>query len=334
MVFASAVVISVVVFMLYWAYQFSHRTFQMKTSIKVYPQTHLQELANNLQARRLWNHPEAFLMLARLHGFSGNLRYGEYQILPDMTPQQLLQNIHDSRGLVKHAFRIHEGWTVKQLDDALREDSNIKYKNTKLGKDLEGMVYPDTYSFAWGVSSDRVINHGQDRMQQILDQAWQNRVKSIPITTPQQALIVASLIQTEASNVSERPKVAAVIYNRLRRGMRLQIDPTVMYGLGLPYGSILTKRQLEQATPYNTYKIEGLPPTPIAFPTRTAIEAALHPAKISSLYYVANGDGTHTFSDNYHTHKKAVEKYRAFLNQKKWEQQKEALKVIVEDGIF
>ena len=216
----------------------------------------------------------------------------------------------------------------------MHQDNNIKFKAfPEISKKLEGMIYPDTYKFAWGVNSNAVIQYGVTKMQRVLQKAWKSRDHSIPIKTPYQALIVASLIQTEAGNVAERPKVAAVIYNRLRKNMRLQIDPTVMYGLGLPYGSILTKRQLEQKTPYNTYTFEGLPPTPIAFPTRTAIEAALHPVKLSAYYYVANGDGTHTFSDSYKLHKKAVARYRAFLNEQKWQQQKQALEVIVEEGL-
>lgn len=331
---ALAILMSVICFLSYWAYQFSHRTFQVTTSIKVFPKTHLRQLAVSLQSRGLLQHPDAFLIWARLHGYSGELRFGDYRVSSDMTLSELLDNIHASRGLVRHAFRIHEGWTVKRLIHALQENSNIRFTANDDHRELEGLLYPDTYNFAWGVSSDQVIAHAKQRMQTVLNNAWAQRNKQIPIKTPRQALIVASLIQTEASSVAERPKVAAVIYNRLRRGMRLQVDPTVMYGLGLPYGSVLTKHQLERKTRYNTYMMTGLPPTPIAFPTRTAIEAALHPATIPALYYVANGDGTHTFSDSYRLHKKAVAKYRAYINAEKWKQQVEAIKTIVEDGVF
>jgi len=250
-----------------------------------------------------------------------------------MTLEDLLDNIHNSRGLVKHSFRIHEGWTFKQLVDALQEDPNIKYSPTSTNTKFEGMLYPDTYQFAWGVSSQQVIQYARNHMRRIINQAWLKRDSSIPIKSKYEALIVASLIQTEASYLAERPKVAAVIYNRLRKRMRLQIDPTVVFGLGLPYGSILTKLQLRKKTAYNTYRIYGLPPTPIAFPTKTAIMAALHPATLSAFYYVAKGDGTHVFSNNYKGHKRAVTQYRAFLNEQKWQQQKEALKAVIESAI-
>jgi UPF0755 protein len=333
--FFTAVLVFCLIYVSYWAYQFNYGTFDKKQSIRIYPSTHLHQLANKLQQRQLWNHPYIFVLLARAHGFAGDLRFGEYAITPDMTPYQLLENIHASRGLVKHSFRIRQSWTAKQLISALRENPNIKFKSAQLDtRKLEGMIYPDTYDFAWGVQSDKVIDYAAAKMKRVLAKAWATRDKHIPITTPYQALIVASLIQTEAGNIEERPKVAAVIYNRLRKGMRLQIDPTVMFGLGLPYGSILTKRQLEQKTEYNTYSFEGLPPTPIAFPAQTAIEAALHPAELAAFYYVANGKGGHTFSNSYEHHKEAVAQYRAFLNERKWQQQVEALKTIVEEGVL
>lgn len=329
-----AIVMATLGYLCYWNYQFNHRRFAVDESIKVYPHTHLRQLANKLQQRHLWTHPTMFVLLARYHGFAGDLRFGDYKIKTNMTPFMLLDNIHQARGLVTHRFRIHEGWTMHKLLAALHQNGNINFKSpTKTPATLEGMIYPDTYQFAWGVDSNTVIQYGIAKMQQVLNTAWETRDHSIPLKTPYQALIVASLIQTEAGEVAERPKIAAVIYNRLRKHMRLQIDPTVMFGLRLPYGSVLTKRQLEQATPYNTYLIEGLPPTPIAFPTRTAIIAALHPAKLSAYYYVADGKGGHVFSDNYKRHQHAVARYRAFLNEQKWEQQKQALEVIVEEGL-
>lgn len=319
----------------YWTYRFRHTTFTEKQTIRIYPNMQLHQLANKLQQRGLWNHPYIFILLARVHGFAGALRFGEYAITPKMTLYQLLQHIHNSRGLVKHPFRIRQRWTAKQLINALQENPNIKFTSPTIQPNkLEGMVYPDTYNFAWGVQSNQIIDYAKTKMKKIVDKAWQQRNKHIPITTPYQALIVASLIQTEAGDVNEQPKIAAVIYNRLRKGMRLQVDPTVMFGLGLPYGSILTKRQLQQKTAYNTYLIAGLPPTPIAFPAKTAILAAMHPAPLKALYYVADGKGGHVFSNNYKYHKKAVAAYRAYLNERKWQQQIEAVKTIVEEGVL
>ena len=261
-----AIITATLGYIFYWNYQFSHRTFGVKQTIKVYPHTHLHQLANKLQQRHLWGHPHMFVLLARYHGFAGDLRFGDYEVAPGMTPFKLLDNIHRARGLVKHRFRIHEGWTLKKLRAALHQDNNIKFKAfPEISKKLEGMIYPDTYKFAWGVNSNAVIQYGVTKMQRVLQKAWKSRDHSIPIKTPYQALIVASLIQTEAGNVAERPKVAAVIYNRLRKNMRLQIDPTVMYGLGLPYGSILTKRQLEQKTPYNRIRLRDCHPRRLLF---------------------------------------------------------------------
>lgn len=334
LVAVTAIIISSVLYISYWAYQFRHTSFKVDQTLKVYPHTHLRHIANILQQRHLWQHPHMFELLGRWYGFAGQLRFGEYHIRPTMTPFELLQNIHHANGLVKHSFRIHEGWTAEDLVLALHQDGNIRFKPIKQPlTQLEGMAYPDTYQFAWGVSSQQVVRYAEQKMQAVLQKIWDSRDHSIPITTPYQALIVASLIQTEAARVDERPKVAAVIYNRLRKKMRLQIDPTVMFGLRLPYGSVLTKQQLNKKTPYNTYTIEGLPPTPIAFPTYTAIYAACHPASLDAYYYVANGDGTHTFSKNYKTHRQAVTRYRDYLNEEKWQDEKQALEVVVEEGL-
>ncbi len=311
------------VYVAYWVDQFSRRPFQVAQSIKIYPNTHIQQLANELQQRGLWKHPYVFVLLAQWHGLSGTLHYGEYAIEPGMTARELLQHIRTARGLVKHPFRIHDGWTAVDLISALHEDSNIRFNSIAMDRiALEGLLYPDTYNFAWGVDSNSVIALARQKMQTVLDQAWASRDQTIPLTTPYEALIVASLIQTEAGVPEEQPKIAAVIYNRLKRSMRLQIDPTVMFGLGLPYGSELTKNDLEQKTAYNTYLVSGLPPTPIAFPTRTAIDAALHPAVLAALYYVAKGDGTHVFSNTYAQHQQAVLRYRAFLSEQKLQKQK------------
>lgn len=266
----AACVVAIVGYFVYLNYLFvyhplvtSRSAYRNVTSIKVYPHSHLRRLANQFQQVGLWSKPHSFLWLARLHGFSGGLRYGQYKITPGMTAIDLLKNIKSSRGQVKHNVRIREGSTFNEFLAALKSDDNIRAGSKKISatllkdprllalgaKSMEGLVYPDTYRFAWGVSDTTVVKYALKTMLKKLNTAWQSRSANLPIKTPYQALIVASLIQTEAGRLDERPKVAAVIYNRLRRGMRLQIDPTVMYGLGLPYGSVLVSSQMKKKQP-------------------------------------------------------------------------------------
>lgn len=343
--------LSITGYLFYVHYRFAHEpmlsvkdvAYGNETSIKVYPNTNLHRLANELHQRRLWDKSYSLQFLAKLYGLSNQLRFGEYAIKPGMSVLDLLENMHTARGLVTYDFRIREGWTQAELLEALHLDSNFlksQYQHTTLLKQLElnypsleGLLYPDTYHFVWGSEAFAVIQLAHQKMRDMLARAWAKRDKKLPIKDAYQALIVASLIQTEAALKSERPKVAAVIYNRLRKHMRLQIDPTVIYGLGLPYGTILNKHQLKIQTPYNTYRIQGLPPTPIAFPTWTAIEAAVHPSHIKALYFVAKGDGTHTFSDSYHKHQKATSQYRELTNQRKWQLEKQAARSVLEVGL-
>ncbi len=342
---------SVAGYFFYVNYRFAHQpmlptkdvVYGAETSIKVYPNINLHRLADELHQRRLWDKVYSLQFLAKLHGLSNQLRFGEYAIKPGMSVLDLLKNIHAARGLVTYNFRIHEGWTQAQLLEAMHLDSNflkVQYHQAKLldqlqstHPSLEGLLYPDTYHFVWGSKAFAVIQLARQKMHDMLARVWAKRDKKLPIKDAYSALIVASLIQTEASLKDERPKVAAVIYNRLRKHMRLQIDPTVIYGLGLPYGTILNKHQLKIKSPYNTYLIQGLPPTPIAFPTWSAIEAAVHPSHIKALYFVAKGDGTHTFSNSYHTHKRATSRYRELTNQRKWQLEKQAARSVLEIGL-
>lgn len=315
----------------------SHEKQVSAETIRINPHTHLHQLASTLVEAGLWRQYYSFIVLAEMHGVRNELRYGEYRIEPGMTMIRLLNNIQTGRGQVFHRFRIREGGTMSTLlarlkqSDLLMQSAALSHVQQPppaswLGKpaSFEGLLYPDTYHFAWGVDAAYVIHTAYEAMLKRLRQAWPKREKGLPLETPYQVLIVASLVQTEAAEIKERPLVAGVIYNRLRRGMRLQIDPTVMFGLGLPYGTTLTKQHLRSQTPYNTYKIKGLPPTPIAFPTWTSIQAALHPAKTKALFYVANADGGHVFSTHYKAHQKAVAAYRAKLSRETWVAEEEA----------
>ena len=196
----------------------------------------------------------------------------------------------------------------------LKNDPNI-FKTQQPLIIAEGSLYPDTYQFVWGVTDKQVVQVAANAMQKKLASVWASRDATLPISSPQQLVIVASLIETEVCHLQERPLIAGVIYNRLKQHMRLQVDPTVMYGLGLPYGSLLVESQLKTKTPFNTYMIDGLPPTPIAMPSLTSLEAAAHPAQTNALYYVADGKGSHVFSATYALHLQAVAQYHAFMSQ-------------------
>ncbi len=317
-----------VLYFVYLNHQFSHRPLISSTStsvqtVLVLPHSHTYTLGRRLEKQGFIRNPYNFVLFARIHALSAHLHYGKYYIQPGMTALALLQNMNAGKGLVMFDFRIHEGWTMHDLQQALEH----KFTSTA---NLEGCLYPDTYRFAWGIESSQIIFAAKKKMDDVLSGLWALRAADLPLKTPYEALIVASLIQTETSDPNERAQVAAVIYNRLRQSMRLQIDPTVMYGLGLPYGSVLTKANLQQHTLYNTYQIEGLPPTPIAFPDLTSLQAALHPSKITALYYVANGSGGHIFSSTYEQHTQAVKRYRRLEAEQHREQMESIAKVLTE----
>lgn len=345
----AATVLAVVGYLAYLNYQFTHRPLiglhektMRPVTVRVYPHTRLRQLASTLGESGLWQRYYSFILLAEFHGIRNELRFGEYRITPGMTMISLLDNIQAGRGQMFYPFRIREGSTLQSLKYRLAQSDLITHtdlvKRDKwqpafpawLGahQTLEGLLYPDTYHFAWGTYDTSVLKIAYHAMLKRLKAAWPKRQANLPIKTPYQALIVASLIQTEAGIVNERPMVAGVIYNRLKRNMRLQIDPTVVYGLGLPYGTRLTKTNLRTKTPYNTYLVKGLPPTPIAFPAWTSIEAALHPAKTPAIFYVANADGGHVFSTHYKAHKKAVAAYRAKIRGDAWIAEQEATETI------
>lgn len=181
------------------------------------------------------------------------------------------------------------------------------------GGRLEGWLLPDTYAYSAGDSVEDIILRAHSAMQAYLMSAWQSRAIDLPIDSPYEALTLASIVEKETGQAHERPLIAGVFMNRIRQKMRLQTDPTVIYGLGDAFDGDITRKHLRQPTPYNTYVIKGLPPTPIAMPSRAAIDAVMHPQHTSALYFVAKGDGSHVFSDNLADHNKAVRQYQ--LNQ-------------------
>ncbi|MGC8506674.1 MAG: endolytic transglycosylase MltG [Thiomonas sp.] len=265
--------------------------------------------------------PRLFYWLARLSGRGAELKAGSYEITQGMTPWALLERM--ARGdQTLLAVTIPEGWTFAQMLQALNTAPGLQHDAAGLteaqlmqrigapaGTAPEGEFFPDTYLYARDSSELDVLRRAYLAMQKRLAAAWAERAPDLTLKTPQQALILASIIEKETGNPQDRDKIAAVFINRLRVGMPLQSDPTVIYGMGARYQGNLTKRDLQTFTPYNTYVINGLPPTPIALPGEAALHAALHPAPIKALYFVARGNGSSQFSDTLAQHNAAVARY-------------------------
>jgi len=301
------------------------------TSVKVMPGSNLQQLADKLQRKGLLQHPHVFKMLVHAQNMSTNLRFGEYEIKPGMSPAELLQNIRQAKGFVQHQITFIEGWTFAQVLKAIRNNPHIKQTlrdrtpaeiMQRLNADFpvaEGQFFPSTYYFVWGNSDLDILRMAHKKMRSVLQQEWPKRAKDLPYTNVEQVLVVASLIEKEASVAKERPLIAGVILNRLKKKMRLQIDPTVSYGVGKAFGEPITKADLKADNPYNTYRRVGLPPTPIAMPSLSAIHAALNPEPSDYIFYVAKGDGSHRFSVTYDAHSNAVKQYREIeRDRKQW----------------
>lgn len=262
---------------------------------------------------KLW-----FEILARQQGLINQLKAGEYQLPVGMTAKEFLLLL-SSGAILQHRITFPEGWTFKQLRQALATDKNIKLTLTelsdadilqKLGSHYthpEGLFFPDTYYFAKHTTDLEILRQAYQKMQQVLKQQWASKTQNLPLKTAYQALILASIIEKETGVAFERSMIAGVFMRRLNKSMRLQADSTVIYGMGDSYQGNIRKNDLQTLTPYNTYRINGLPPTPIAMPGVQAINSALHPAQGNSLYFVVNGKGSHHFSATLAEHNLAVQ---------------------------
>lgn len=281
----------------------------------------LKAVAQQMASAGALDRPEPFVLLARLLGEAGNIKAGSYEIDGPVTPLQLLRKITEG-DYTQDVITFVEGWTFRQIRTTLDEHSAVRHDTKELSNlDIlkrleidepspEGWFFPDTYHFSSGGSDLGILRRAHRLMRVNLAAQWERRVPELPIRTPYEALILASIIEKETGQPYERPLVAAVFVNRLRIGMRLQTDPTVIYGLGDSFDGNLRKRDLLTDTPYNTYTREGLPPTPIAMPGLASISAALNPARSNALYFVAKGDGTSHFSRTLGEHDRAVTKYQ------------------------
>ncbi|MGY2337822.1 endolytic transglycosylase MltG [Pseudomonas sp. SDO5532_S415] len=249
------------------------------------------------------------------------LHSGEYRMLPGMTVEGLI-DLWKRGEMVQYSVTLVEGWTFHQVRAALAKEEKLEHtlnglSDTQVMDKLghagifpEGRFFPDTYRFVRGMTDAELLKTAYDRLDEVLAKEWNQRSADVPYTEPYQALIMASLVEKETGVPQERGQIAGVFVRRMAIGMLLQTDPTVIYGLGDRYSGKLTRAHLKEPTPYNTYVIAGLPPTPIAMVGREAIHAALNPVAGNSLYFVARGDGSHVFSDDLDAHNNAVREFQ------------------------
>ncbi len=282
----------------------------------------IRTLANQLLDKGLLKEKNYFLLWGEINQQSTRLQAGEYLISPGQTLAELLEDITKGN-VIHHNVTLIEGYNFKQLLAAIKKnkvitfvldnlsDEQIMEKLGYKGEHPEGRFYPDTYHVSRDMTDLDLLQRAYKTMQKILKSEWDKRENKLPFKTADEALIMASIVEKESAIAEERPLIAGLFINRLRKGMRLQTDPTVIYGIKNYDGNIRYK-DLRKDTPYNTYTRSGLPPTPIAMPGREAIHATLHPDKTKYLYFVAYGDGSgrHQFSKNLKDHEKAVDKYQ------------------------
>lgn len=278
-------------------------------------------VANSLVTKGIIQDKSLFLWMFKFSDAKTSVQVGEYVIKPDMTPRNIMDIFVEGK-VKQYPFTIVEGWSFKQMIVALGENTHLKHnlvdKSDKEimdaighgGEHPEGRFLPDTYHFPAGSSDTLFLKRAYDAMEAVLEKEWLTRSAGLPYKTAYEALIMASIVEKETGVASERKQIAGVFVRRLQKKMRLQTDPTVIYGMGDKYTGNIRRKDLKKDTPYNTYRRKGLPPTPIALPGEAAIHAALHPHDDKTLYFVAKGNGTHHFSETMKAHNKAVRKYQ------------------------
>lgn len=283
--------------------------------------TSLRALANELVERGWLPHPYYFIIEGRRTKAAESLKVGEYIVPHATTPNELLALLVQGR-VKQYSITIPEGWSFLQILEQIRTNptliktlssdtpEKIMEQLGYAGTYAEGRVFPDTYFFPAGTSDRDFLVRAIKTGQQVLNEEWSQREEGLPYQSPYQALIMASIIEKETGRASERKTIAGVFVRRLRKNMKLQTDPTVIYAMAERFDGNIRRKDLSLDSPYNTYVYKGLPPTPIASPGRASIHAALHPAPGKSLYFVAKGDGSHYFSETLSEHNKAVAKYQ------------------------
>lgn len=286
-------------------------------------------VVRGLAEEGLVDHLWVLTVYGRLTGQAGRVQAGDYELVPGTTPPELLALLESGRVALRRLTLV-EGWTVQDFLRAVRAEPGLHQtlrsgNATDLARELnlpwpsaEGAFLPETYLFARGTSDRELLSRAHDAMLEHLQSAWDAREPGLPLASPYELLTLASIVERETALASERPLIAGVFIRRLRLGMRLQTDPTVIYGLGSSFDGNLTRLHLETDSPWNTYTRSGLPPTPIAAPGRAALDASARPAAGTALFFVASGkgDGSHRFSDTLSQHQAAVRDYLGTLNRR------------------
>jgi len=287
----------------------------------VAPGSSLGRVADQLSAAGVLDDPLLLRIYGRLSGLAPRIKLGEYALAPGTTPRQLLEKLVAGE-VVQYTLTVVEGWTFKQLMQAVRahpaltqtlvglNGAQIMARLGSEGVHPEGQFYPDTYRFPRGTTDLEFLRRAHQHLKERLAAEWAQRREGLPLKSPYEALILASIVERETGVPEERPRIAGVFTRRLQKGMRLQTDPTVIYGMGEAFDGNIRRRDLVTDTPYNTYTRAGLPPTPIALPSAAAINAALNPAPGNELYFVSRGDGSHYFSATLEEHNAAVRRYQ------------------------
>lgn len=289
--------------------------------VEIPPGTRLRGTVALLERAGVRVRPTHFEVLARILGRERDIKAGNYLLTQPFTPVELIEKL--TRGDVTQAeIRLIEGWTFAQFRQALDASADLRHDTTgvedaEILKRIqaaephpEGLFFPDTYLFARGSSDVAVLRRAYRAMQRHLQNEWNAKAPNVPYKSAYEALIMASIIEKETGRPSERDQIGGVLVNRMRIGMRLQVDPTIIYGLGASFDGNLKKVHLLEDGPYNTYTRAGLPPTPIAMPGLASLRSAVRPAKTDALYYVSRGDGSSQFSRNLNEHNRAVSKYQ------------------------
>ncbi len=282
----------------------------------------LPKVLRKLRALGVESHDFEWRALAKQMGPAGRIQIGEYALAPGMTPRELLAHMRDGK-VVSYRFTIVEGWNIRDLRAALAKARPLKQDGAQLDDSAlmralglgaqhpEGRFLPETYQYTRSDSDLDVLKRAAAAMEKALAEAWAGHDPALPLQTPYELLTLASIIEKETGAPEERPQIAGVFVRRLKVPMRLETDPTVIYGMGSTYNGNIRRRDLDTDTPYNTYTRDGLPPTPISMPGRAALQAAAHPAPGDALFFVAVGDGSgrHVFTRTYAEHQTAVADY-------------------------
>ena len=301
---------------------------QQQQIVQVSKGSNLSKVIYQLAADNIVTYPKPLILYARYKHLT-NIKAGEFLLKPGISNVELL-DLFVNGDVVNYRVTLIEGKTFKDYLQVLQTQQKLQHKTLGLSAEqvmhllnidhyYEGWFAPETYTYQQGMSDLDILKLAYERQQKLLAEAWGQRKQDIPIKTPYEALILASMIEKETGAAQERPLISGVLSRRLVKGMRLQSDPTTIYGMGDRYNGNLRLKDLQEDNPYNTYKINGLPPTPIANPGWDAILAAVRPADTKALYFVAKGDGTHQFSDTLEEHNKAVRQYQIYKRRKDYQ---------------